>query len=366
MSDANQPASTGLGLHEAASQIEALLADPADAPANPGAQKVKRKAAPEPVEETDEDVDGDEPDDQEEEAVEDADELDAETEDDASSEEEGEEAQDEDESEEGDDASADETFTLKVQGQDHTVTRDEMFELARKGFDYTQKTQALAEERKTVQTMGQQTAQERDLYARGMKALAEQLEALMPRKPDLLRLSQENPGEAIRQQALWADYQDKINWARSQVSEAEERQRHFEEQARLEHAAEQRKLLPQINPAWSDEKAFVKDSNMIREYLGSVGAPPDIESAITDNWMIKILYDAARGSRSEKQAAKPLPKPKPKAKPVSTGPATARPGGANNVPRRHNDFSKAKMRLAQTGDVKDAASAFLNMPGLIP
>ncbi|CAH1657848.1 conserved hypothetical protein [Hyphomicrobiales bacterium] len=378
MSEANQPAPSGLGLHEAASQIEALLADPAEAPATPEAPKAKRKAAPDPVEETDEDIADDaDPDDQDEDAVEDAADPDAETDDDASSEEEGEEAQDEDDSEEGDDTPADETFTLKVQGQDHTVTRDEMFELARKGFDYTQKTQALAEERKTVQTMGQQTAQERDLYARGLKAIAEQLDALQPKepiRPDFVRIEQQYGREAAMaarmqyddQRALWQGYDSKITWARSQVSEAEERQRQFEEQARLEYAAEQRKLLPQINPAWSDEKAFVKDSSMIREYLGSVGAPPDIESAITDNWMIKILYDAARGSQSEKQAAKPLPKPKPKAKPASTGPATARPGGANIVPRRHTDFSKAKMRLAKSGDVKDAAAAFMNMPGLIP
>jgi hypothetical protein len=38
-------------------------------------------------------------------------------------------------------------FTIKWQGQDKEVTQDELFDLAQKGFDYTQKTQALAQER---------------------------------------------------------------------------------------------------------------------------------------------------------------------------------------------------------------------------
>lgn len=38
-------------------------------------------------------------------------------------------------------------FTIKWQGQEKEVTQDELFDLAQKGFDYTRKTQTLAEER---------------------------------------------------------------------------------------------------------------------------------------------------------------------------------------------------------------------------
>jgi len=58
------------------------------------------------------------------------------------------EPEEEEETEEAEEAGEEpEKYSIKWQGQEQEVTQDQLFDLAQKGFDYTQKTQALAQER---------------------------------------------------------------------------------------------------------------------------------------------------------------------------------------------------------------------------
>ena len=60
-------------------------------------------------------------------------------------------------------------FTIKVDGQDVEVTKDEMIELAQKGKDYTKKTQSLAEQEKALK--------EKETQVSGLKAIVDEMEA---------------------------------------------------------------------------------------------------------------------------------------------------------------------------------------------
>jgi hypothetical protein len=84
------------------------------------------------------------------------------------------ELQEEDESEEGGQDAEDEeqqeepTVTLKHDGKEVTLKQSEVVELAQKGFDYSQKTMAVAEERKVVE---QERAKVAETWQQNMAAL---------------------------------------------------------------------------------------------------------------------------------------------------------------------------------------------------
>src|SRR6185437_13524573 len=69
-----------------------------------------------------------------------------------------------DEEEDAQPEPAGQKFTVKIDGKDETVTRDELIAGYSRQSDYTRKTQALANERKTFEQEQAQTRQERAEY----------------------------------------------------------------------------------------------------------------------------------------------------------------------------------------------------------
>ena len=106
------------------------------------------------------------------------------------------EADESDEDVDEDEEEDEQQFTVKIDGKDVAVSLDELQKGYSRTEDYTRKTQALAQERKSAQAELAQVRTERAQYAQLLGALQEQLQ--QSQQPfDMERLREEDPIEWV-------------------------------------------------------------------------------------------------------------------------------------------------------------------------
>src|SRR5574337_1257076 len=95
---------------------------------------------------------------------------------------EGDEESEEEEEAEGDEEQDDDkdepTETIKHDGKEVTLKKSEILELAQKGFDYTKKTMALADEHKTIEAEREHVTQEAQTITQARAQAADDLRAI--------------------------------------------------------------------------------------------------------------------------------------------------------------------------------------------
>jgi hypothetical protein len=240
------------------------------------------------------------------------------------------------------------TFTVKVDGKEVTVTLDELQKGYSRTQDYTRKTQQIAEVRKQVEHETQAVRAEREQYAQLLGALQAQLQSSEP-QVDLERLYHEDPIEWVRQKEVMRERQEKLGAIQfeqqrlSQVSQYEQ-QRAMEAQL----ASQQEALLAAL-PDWKDPKKAKAEKALVIESAKAAGFSDEDLKSVYDHRLVLLLRKAAMFDQmvSKRQGIKPV---------VNNGPRPAKPGAAGRVSTT-TESTRAKQRLAKTGRIDDAASA---------
>ena len=320
---------TGIGLHEATLAIDQLLG---------------------PDEDTQDEAEAQEP----EEAQDDAEETEAEYE--AEDEYEQSDPDEEDDTEEVIEQELPDDLVIKVKddGKELEVTLDEL----RKGYsrysDYTRKTQALAEERKSFQGEAEAIRMERAQYAELLPALKAQLEVQSEAEPDWDNLYNEDPIEAARLERHWRkSHQERA--AKLQAIEAEQK-RVAEETAKdqtralTEFVEAERAKLPEVIPEWKDEGTMQSEAKELREWALNNGFSERDLSALVQASHVSILRKAMMFDKGSKKVEKVKAQPRKVARIVRSG------SSGTQVNTRSSDVKKASQRLARTGRVADAAA----------
>lgn len=246
-----------------------------------------------------------------------------------------------------------ETFkvTVKLDGTTQEVTLAEAVKGYQRGVDYARKAEALSHERKAFMAEQEQVRVERQQYGQMLTALGNQLhQELQAAEPDWDRLYQEDPIEWVRQRELRRDKETKLQAAAVELQALQAREAEERTGSMRQHLAAERDRLVEAIPDWKDKARFERDRLAIREYGKTIGFSDEELSQAYDHRAIVALRKAMLYDRMQ-AAKKPLPKPVP-AKP------DARPTSRSQSPRPVTDLSRAKMRLAQTGKVKDLAKVF--------
>lgn len=328
-------ANQATGIAGAAQSFEALLAG-----GNPDLNSPEMADAPEVsaqnAETLEGEVEGDET------AVEAADEADAEAapEDDAAADEEPEEGSEED---------GPQLVTVKINGKEEQVPFEEVVKGYQRQADYSRKTAALAEERRSFEAERQAVTEERQQYAQLLGALQQQIQQTLPQEPDWQRLYAENPLEYVRQKDLWRERQEQLiaaQYEQQRVTALQAQQ----QQAALAHLVqENRQKLVEAVPAWKDAKRWEQDRPKLLEYGTKLGFTPEELSQTYDHRAVVALYKAMQYDALVANQPKPVQNKGPKAAPA---------GSASTAPRATSNVTKAKQRLAKTGKVSDAASLF--------
>lgn len=264
-----------------------------------------------------------------------------------------------DDEQESDELETDGTiFTVKVNGEEIEVGLDELKAGYSRQSDYTKKSQALAEERKTFEQDRNSVLLERQQYAQLLGALQTQLTAFAEPKPDFDRMYDEDPLEATRVERQWTQRQQQrakklqaIQLEQQRVAQANQQNQQQQLQQLLATEIEK---LPEAIPEWKVEEVAAKEREELREYLVSQGVEEDELQALVRANHIAVLRKAMlydRGQKRVKKAAKDGRKTR-----------TVRPGSRQaQVQPSSRRTKSARQRLARSGRLDDAASLLESM-----
>ena len=240
------------------------------------------------------------------------------------------------------------TFTVKIDGKDVTVTLDELQKGYSRTQDYTRKTQQIAEVRKQVEAETQAVRAERAQYAQLLGALQAQLQAAEP-QVDLDRLYQEDPIEWVRQKEVLRERQERAMAIQSEQQRLAQLQQAEQQRATEEYLLQQKDALLAALPEWKDPKKAKAEKALVVESAKAAGFSEDDLKNVYDHRLVLLLRKAGLYDQmmSKRQGIKPV---------VSNGPRPAKPGAAGRVSTT-TESTRAKQRLAKTGRIDDAASA---------
>ena len=249
----------------------------------------------------------------------------------------------------------DATEEIVWNGETKAVTKTELKQLAQQGFDYTQKTQQLAEERRIIalerQTLqAQSQIQEKALDIVGeVKAIDRQLANY--KNVDWSALAETDPVEYLKHNHAYRELKETRE---AKVQEFQQVQS-YGQQAQAQYAQqllanESQKLQAKIPEFRNPEKAQEIKGKMLG-YLEQRGFNQAEIDTIVDSRFVEVIYDALRykGLADTKPAVK---------KRIEAAPKALKPGSAQNV---STATSEVKKRLKQTGKEEYAVRLIENM-----
>jgi hypothetical protein len=252
------------------------------------------------------------------------------------------------EEEEPEEEEQQQTFTVKVDGKEVSVTLDELQKGYSRTQDYTRKTQQIAEVRKQVEQETQAVRAEREQYAQLLGALQAQLQSSEP-QVDLDRLYHEDPIEWVRQKEVMRERQEKMAAIQSEQQRLSQVSQYEQQRAMEAQLASQQEALLAALPEWKDPKKAKSEKALVIESAKAAGFTDEDLKSVYDHRLVLLLRKAALFDQmvSKRQGIKPV---------VNNGPRPAKPGAAGRVSTT-TESTRAKQRLAKTGRIDDAASA---------
>lgn len=240
-------------------------------------------------------------------------------------------------------------FTVKVNGEEHEVTLEEL----QKGYslesDYRRKTSALSEERKQIEAAKQQVEQERQRYAEGLQAYLSNLQPLQ--EPNWVELAKTDPAGYVEQKAAWDAEIGRRQKAYSEYQATRSQQMQ-------EHLERERSRLPELIPEWADTKRAQKEAEALQSYaVKGLGFTPQEAASVYDARLVSMLRKAWQYDKL--MADKPAVTKKVAAAPKVQQPGAVRSKGAENDER----IAAKRQSLKRSGSIDDAV-ALLRARGL--
>jgi hypothetical protein len=242
-------------------------------------------------------------------------------------------------------------YKAKVGGEEVEVELDELINGYQRSKDYTQKSQALAEQRKAIEAERQHlehVKQERMAYAQKLKALDSFL-SQQNKGEDLEVLKETDPiGYAVKV-AEQSQREKQLAVVRAEQNRIAQQQQAEQQQSLQNHLKSESEKLTSVIPELATPKgdAIRKE---IREYAKSVGWSDQELASVYDHRAVLTLYKAMKFEQLQKGKPETLKK-------VQQAPKMLKPG--TSAPNSKSSQEKQVMqRLRQSGKVRDAAAAF--------
>lgn len=264
-----------------------------------------------------------------------------------------EEESDEDEEEQEEAKPEPRKFRVKVDGQELEVTEDEVLKGYSRTADYTRKSQALAEERKTFSTEAEAVRAERRDLATRLTDLHAALQSLTT-EPDWDKLRREDPALFAETHKAWQDHTQRLKAVQDKRDEAIAAAQRDESNALQTRITAERERLLEAVPAWKDDAVRDREKQEVRAYAQKLGYTDDDLSNVIDHRAFVMLRKAMLFDRSE--AAQQVAAQKAKEK-IDKAVKVVQPGPSGEKKPKTTELTRRKQRLAKTGSVDDAAAA---------
>lgn len=251
------------------------------------------------------------------------------------------------------------TVRLKLNGEEIEKPLDEVISLAQQGLDYTQKTQKVADERRSLEEYAQTIqVQEQQFQAnvQAQQALIQDIAQITAtdnqinafQNVDWAALSDNDPVEA---QKLFFQY-NQLQTKRGQMANELGQKQQQMEQAKQQHIGQLiqqgKEVLSRDIPGWNE--------NMAKEILssGKDYGYTDLElNSLLDPRAVKVLHDAAQWRKLQ---ANPALKQK-----ISQAKPIVKPGAKDAKQQVNSNTRAMREQLRKTGDSALAAKLIEQM-----
>ena len=216
-------------------------------------------------------------------------------------------------------------FEIVHNGTQHKLTREDTIRYAQQGFDYTQKTQALAEKAKFVDASLQRVAELEQLapYVAQDLAQVKAIEAQLSQfqKVDWVALATNDPLEYPKWRAQYDQLMTAYQSASNQLqTKAVALQQGREQLTAQKLQQEFPKLIERI-PQWKDPAKYEAGARELKSYLLSQGADASRVDSMSDSLEAQIAWKAMQYDKLVQAKTE-------KVKQLRTAPAVVKPGAA--------------------------------------
>ena len=247
-------------------------------------------------------------------------------------------------------------FKVKVDNEEIEVTLEELQQGYSRTKDYTKKTQALAETRKTVEAERariEEAKQLRDTYAQRLQVI----EQMLNQNPDNENLSELRESDPIGYAIKIAERSEKEKQLQAVQVERQRiaQQQQAEQQEQLKgHLAQEAQKLKEWIPEFRDEVKAEMARKEIKAYAKSIGFSDQELANVYDARAVQTLYKAMQYEKLMKGKGVATKKVTEAPKTLKAG--AAQPQGSSEQEAMKKQFQKLK----QSGNKRDAAKLFEN------
>lgn len=243
-------------------------------------------------------------------------------------------------------SASDDEFEIVHNGAQVKLSREKTIELARQGFDYTQKTQKLAEDGKALQEQWkrvQQVEQMQNALAPELaqvKAVEAQLRQYQ--NVDWVQLATDNPLEYPKYRA---QYDQLVNAYQSTVGQYQQKAQVVQQhkaQVTSQIVTQQREKLLEKLPTWRDQAKYQQGAEEVRSYLLKEGLDAQTVDGLTDAISVTVAWKAA-------QYDKLLKAKTDKVKQLRDAPPVVKPGARSQQTDGKTEFAKFRQTFKTQG-----------------
>lgn len=253
--------------------------------------------------------------------------------------------------------SAVEAFEIVHNGQQHSLSREDTIKYAQQGFDYTQKTQQLAEKSRQVDVLlqrAQEVEQMTPLVAQDL-ALVKSFESQLQQYQNVnwVDIATREPLEYPKYRAQYDQLVASYNTARDALQRRSNEVNQRRTQITAENLRQEAGRLTELIPEFRDPAKAQKITGDIRSYLTSRGVPEQMLNGINQAALVAVAYDGLRYAQLSKAKAE-------KVKQLRTAPPVTRPQASQPGTAQADQNRDLMGRFRKSGDVRDAAAVLLN------
>lgn len=250
-----------------------------------------------------------------------------------------------------------ETFSLKASGEDVEVTLDELKHGYQRQADYIKKTQAIAEQKKSLEAemaKASDATQLRDQYAQRLAAVDQLLTQAEPSEEALEKLKESDPAEWQEKVLENLQRKEKLDKLRAERKRLSDQQQAEYQQNLAKHVEAESKKLASIIPDYADAEKGKAVRSDIRNYGKKIGFSDEELSQVYDSRAVETLWKASQYDKlvsSQPEVAKKM----------KAAPKMLRAGVAQGQKTKSATVNKLKQQLKKSGKTADAQAVFYNM-----
>ncbi len=251
-----------------------------------------------------------------------------------------------------------EAFEIVHNGQQIKLTREEAIKHAMQGFDYTQKTQEVANQKRQLEN-----------HLRGLAEIQQVQPLLMQERAQVaaieqqlaqynnfnwVQLAQQDPMAYPAQRAQYDVLVQAYQHARQAYDQKEGAVRQRVEQIQRERLASEDAKLPTLIPAWKDQaKRQAESQALTKHFETKYGVPPEeLNATLNGALAVSVAYKAWKYDQLMEGKAS-------KVNQLRTAPPVTMPGAKTTTTKADKD-KDLSARLRKSGSLEDAAALLAN------